>query len=255
MRAVLISLIAGMATGLGALAIFVFRRSNMRFYDALMGFCGGIMLALSIVGLVQEALRQGGALVAIAGYLLGAGLLFGLDLLIPHIHSRMMDVKADGGAGRPVDTMRAMSLRKGVLISAAIALHNLPEGFVVGVTCAAQPALGLFIAAAIALHNIPEGIVVAAPLYAGGMSKVRSVLWAALSGLTEPLGAIIGVILVANVENIVPLAMAFAGGAMFYVVFDEIIPESHSHGYEHEATWGLIGGFIMMMVLNNLIAH
>jgi ZIP family zinc transporter len=255
---------------MGALIILPFPRLNMRLYDLIMGFSGGIMLSIATLGLIDESLTHGGLAIAILGFLVGAGLLFAFDRAIPHLHRRLMDGmplesssaweesggrRRRAGRGWSHETAQARSLQRGVLIGVAIALHNLPEGFVVGVSYTAQPALGFLVAAAITLHNIPEGIAVAAPLFMGGMSKLRSVFWATLSGLVEPLAAILGAVFVVYVGGLVPLALALAGGAMVYVVSDEMIPESHSHGYEHEATLGLIIGFIVMMVLESVINH
>lgn len=228
------------------------------------------MLSVATLGLIDESRVHGGLGVAILGFAVGAGLLFVFDRAIPHLHRRLMDGTPPEGSpqreetggqrrrvrrGQSSQTAQVRSLQRGVLVGVAIAIHNLPEGFVVGVSYTAQPALGFLVATAIALHNIPEGVAVAFPLFAGGLSKLRSVLWATLSGLTEPLAAILGALFVFAVSDIVPLALALAGGAMFYVVSDEIIPESHSHGYEHEATFGLVIGFIVMLVLESLIAH
>jgi len=259
-----------LATGLGALIILPFPRLDMRVYDLVMGFSGGIMLSIATLGLMDESRTHGGLPVAILGFLVGAGVLFVFDRAIPHLHRRLMDgtppedglewEESEGRRrrarrGQTLEAVRARSLQRGVLVGVAIAIHNLPEGFVVGVTYTAQPALGFLVAAAIALHNIPEGIAVATPLFAGGVSKLKSVFWATLSGLTEPVAAIFGAVFVFAVGDIVPLALALAGGAMFYVVSDEIIPESHSHGYEHEATLGLIFGFVAMLLLEAIIRH
>ena len=255
---------------MGALVILPFPRLNMRFYDFVMGLSGGIMLSVATLGLIDEALAHGGLAVAILGILAGAGLLFAFDRAIPHFHRRLMDGTSSEGElewegsesrrrrarrGHTLETARARSLQRGVMVGVAIAIHNLPEGFVVGASYTAQPALGFLVAAAIALHNIPEGIAVAAPLFAGGVSKLKSVFWATLSGLVEPLAAILGAVFVSTIGGIVPLALALAGGAMIYVVSDEMIPESHSHGYEHEATLGLVVGFIVMLILEAIITH
>ncbi len=255
---------------MGALVILPFPKLDMRLYDLVMGFSGGIMLSIATLGPMDESRTHSGLPVAILGFLVGASLLFVFDRAIPHLHRRLMDGAAPeedpeweetrgrrrrARSGQTPEAVRARSLQRGVLVGVAIAIHNLPEGFVVGVSYTAQPGLGFLVAAAIALHNIPEGVAVATPLFAGGVSKLRSVLWATLSGLTEPVAAILGAVFVVALGDIVPFALAFAGGAMFYVVSDEIIPESHSHGYEHEATLGLIFGFVAMLLLETVIRH
>jgi ZIP family zinc transporter len=122
----------------------------------------------------------------------------------------------------------------------------------VGTSYGAQPRLGLLLALAIALHNIPEGVAVAGPFRACGMPRRQYIAWAIGSGLAEPVAAVLGAAFVLLFKGVLPLALAFAGGAMLYVVSDELIPESHSHGYEHQATFGFILGFMLLLVLLQL---
>jgi ZIP family zinc transporter len=237
-NAFLLSLVAGLATGLGGVMVMVFRRFGMRLYDSLLGFAGGVMTAVATMGLITEALSLGGVWVTLLGVILGAAGLYMLDQRLPHEHEHL-----------PFICTNPLEYHRGLLLMAALTLHNIPEGLAVGTSYAAQPRLGLLLALAIALHNIPEGIAVAGPFRACGMPARRYLGLTVLSGLAEPVAALVGAVFVSLMSGMLPLSLGFAGGAMLYVVSDELIPESHSHGYEHEATFGFLAGFLVLMML------
>jgi len=241
-NAALLSLIAGLATGLGGVIVSLFGDLDMRTYDGLLGFAAGIMTAVATLGLVHEALTRGSTPIALLGVGIGAAALFALDRFLPHEHEHL-----------PFACTNHMAYRRGLLLFAAMTLHNVPEGLAVGTSYAAQPRLGLLLALTIALHNIPEGIAVAGPFRACGMPRRQYLAWATGSGLAEPLAALLGAVFVTFYRSFLPLSLAFAGGAMLYVVSDELIPESHSHGYEHQATFGFIVGFMLFMALSRLL--
>lgn len=262
LNAFLLSLIAGLATGLGGVVVALLKTISMRTYDTLLGFAAGVMTAVATFGLVQEALDQGGVPIALVGIAAGAGFLFLLDRYLPHEHERLPFVCVGPGMGRrrghghgaPWANLAfvctdPIAYRRGLLLFTALTLHNIPEGLAVGTSYAAAPRLGLLLALAIALHNIPEGMAVAGPFRACGMSRLRATLWALASGLSEPLAALLGVLFVSAFAPLLPVSLAFAGGAMLYVVSDELIPESHSHGYEHQATFGFLVGFLVLVAL------
>ncbi len=242
LNAFLLSLIAGLATGVGGGVVVLFRDLNMRTYDTLLGFAAGVMTAIATLGLIHEGLTRGGTLITLVGVAVGAGVLFALDRYLPHEHEKL-----------PFTCTNPLAYRRGLLLFAAMTLHNVPEGLAVGTSYTAQPRLGLLLALAIALHNIPEGIAVAGPFRACGMSRLRALNWAVTSGLAEPIAALLGALFVSLVAPLLPLSLAFAGGAMLYVVSDELIPESHSHGYEHQATFGFVAGFLLLLVLLRLL--
>jgi ZIP family zinc transporter len=235
-KSVLLSLIAGLATGLGGLMVALLGELDMRTYDGLVGFAAGVMTAIATLGLIHESMVNGSTAIAIVGVPVGAGVLFALDRYLPHQHI-------------PFDCPNPLAYRRGLLLLIAMTLHNLPEGLAVGTSYAAQSRLGLVLALGIALHNIPEGIAVAGPFRHCGMPRRRYVAWATVSGLAEPVAAFFGATFVTLFTTLLPLSLAFAGGAMLYVVSDELIPESHSHGYEHEATIGFICGFVLFLAL------
>jgi ZIP family zinc transporter len=236
LNVLVLSLVAGLATVIGGALVMAFGKPSMRVYDGLLGFAAGVMTAIATLGLVAEAMEVGSIWMVLAGISTGAGMLFLFDRYLPHEHI-------------PTSCSDMVSYRRGVLIWTAITLHNIPEGLAIGTSFAAQPRLGLLLALAIALHNIPEGIVIAGPFRACGFSRRRSLTWTLVSGLAEPLGALAGAVFVTLFTPLLPFSLAFAGGAMLYVVSDELIPESHSRGHEHQATFGFISGLLLMVVL------
>jgi ZIP family zinc transporter len=242
LNAVLLSLLAGLATGVGGGLVLLFDDLNMRTYDTLLGFAAGVMTAIATLGLIQEAFVLGGTWVALIGVTIGAAVLFLFDRYLPHEHEHLSFECTD-----------LMAYRRGLLLFAALTLHNVPEGLAIGTSYTAQPRLGMLLALAIALHNVPEGVAVAGPFRACGMPRWQCLLWSIGSGMAEPIAALVGSLFVTRFEAFLPVSLAFAGGAMLYVVSDELIPESHSHGYEHQATFGFIGGFVLLLALLRLL--
>ncbi|NBC31604.1 MAG: ZIP family metal transporter [Alphaproteobacteria bacterium] len=242
------SLGAGLATGLGGLAVLPFRRLSKMTTDVLLGFSAGIMLAASFFSLLLPALTlagQGQVGAAAGSSVVGAGFLTGgLALWMIHHyapHERGLAV-AEGAAVR--------SLAPVWLFVIAIALHNFPEGLAIGVGFGGgDVARGSVLAAGIALQNIPEGLAVAMALFARGYSRSVCVVMALLTGLVEPVGGLFGATAVTLFESLLPWALAFAAGAMIFVIADEIIPEINRREFERFGTFGLMLGFVLMMVL------
>ncbi len=242
LNAVLLSLVAGLSTGLGGVLVALVPKLDMRLYDTLIGFAAGVMTAVATFGLIHEALGYGGMGLVLLGVAAGAVLLFCLDRLLPHEHEAL-----------GFECVNPLAYRRGVLLFSALSLHNFPEGLSVGTAYMAQPRLGLLLALALALHNIPEGVAVAGPFRACGMPRWRYLAWTFASGLAEPVAALLGAAFVSLFEPVLPFSLAFAGGAMLYVVSDELIPESHSHGFEHEATFGFLLGFMLLLWLSRVV--
>jgi len=240
MEIIAISALAGVATGLGALLVLMFGKPAKKLMSLILGFASGIMLAISAFDLLPEAQSLGGLTLTIIGFLMGAGLMFGLDTLVPHIHIGEGKVDARG------DTKM---LKVGYFIFLGIALHNLPEGLAIGAGYSASKGLGAAIAIALALHNVPEGMATAAPLLMGGVSRLRVVALTTLAGLMTPIGTIIGLVLINVSENFISIALALAAGAMIYIVSDELIPESHRY-HSHLANAGLLSGFLLGMIIS-----
>ena len=232
----------GFATGLGALPVLFMRNIPERLMDGLMGFAAGVMLAATAFSLLIPAIELGGVVIAVLGLVAGALFLDTADRLIPHAHF------ISGPEGP-----RSKALRRVWLLVLAITLHNFPEGLAVGIAFGGGDIpTAIVLAIAIALQNMPEGLAVALPLVREGYSRKRALAYATLSGMAEPIAGLIGVVAVQYVRPILPFGLAFAAGAMLFVVSDEMIPETHRRGHERVGTAGLILGFVIMMFLDNL---
>jgi ZIP family zinc transporter len=237
------SLLAGAATGLGALPLLVLSRISERTRDGALGFGAGVMLAAAAFSLLLPAIEmagRSGALTVALGFLAGGVFLTLCDRLLPHRH---LSGDAHG--------IGAENVRRVWLFVFAMALHNLPEGLAVGVAytdpeATAAPALAF----GIGIQNMPEGLVTALALMGAGYGRIAAVALATGTGLLEPVAAAFGSALVAGTAPLLPPAMAFAAGAMVFVVSHEIIPESHRRGHETHATVGVMVGFALMMVLD-----
>ena len=255
-------------TAIGAALVFLFKTSNRKALDISLGFTGGVMIAASFWSLLapsiayvemqnEMGLSDSPSWFAPAvGFFLGAVFLFGLDKIIPHLHIFAKREEAEG-----MET----NWRKTILLVLAIALHNIPEGLAVGVAfgALANPELlgmeshsvftigsAIALAIGIGIQNFPEGFAVSMPLRRQGLSRWKSWKWGQLSAIVEPVFAVIGAAIVMQVLPILPYALAFAAGAMIFIVVEEVIPESQRGGHTDLATMGLILGFIVMMVLD-----
>jgi ZIP family zinc transporter len=247
------SLIAGLSTALGALPVLFVRRLSPRLTSALLGFGGGVMLAaaaFSLIGTAFElyAAENASSLHAVLatglGFLVGAAFVYGADQALPHEH---FFKGHEGPEGRFV--------RGAWLFVLAIGLHNLPEGLAVGVGFSGPEAsTGYVISGGIIIQNLPEGLIAAVSLVAVGYRSGFALSIAAATGLVETLGGVLGLSLASALETLVPVSMAFAAGAMVYVVGQEVVPESHAGGRSRVATWGIVGGFLLMMALDALLA-
>lgn len=231
----------GLATGIGALPVLFTRNVSERLLDGMLGFAAGVMLAATAFSLLLPAIELGGVGIAVLGLIVGAVFLALVDKIIPHTHF----VSGDEGL--------SSSLRRVWLLIIAITLHNFPEGLAVGVSFGSGDlGTAIVLAIAIGLQNMPEGLAVALPLAREGYSRWRALAYAALSGLAEPVAGLIGVAAVQIARPILPFGLAFAAGAMLFVVSDEIIPETHRRGYQGVATAGVVLGFALMMLLDNM---
>ncbi|MEM3641576.1 MAG: ZIP family metal transporter [Candidatus Bathyarchaeia archaeon] len=238
-----VSLLAGLATGAGALPILFKKNFSDDVLDVLLGFAAGVMLAATVFSLLVPAIELSGPWTAMISLIIGALLLHLIDRFVPHFHP------VAGPEGPPSRLSRLW------LFIIAMTIHNFPEGLAVGVSFGSgDVAAGLVVATAIGLQNAPEGLAVALPLLRENYSKGRSLWYATLTGLVEPLGGLLGVALVSLAHSILPWGLAFAAGAMLFVVIDEMVPESHRKGFGRKATFGLIGGFAIMMLLDSLFA-
>lgn len=240
----------GGATVIGAAVGFIFKNISHKFSDIVLSLAAGIMLAAAVLGLVLPSLDYGGKfaiLITVAGIAAGAVCMKLVDILVPHLHKMVgSDIE---------EHERNKSIDKVLLFVLAIAIHNFPEGIAAGVGFGAgNDAEAFLIALGIALQNVPEGMVIIAPMLATGMKPGKTFLIASLTGAIEVVGTLIGYFAVSVATFILPFALSFAGGTMLYVISDEMIPETHSHGAESGATFALIIGFCIMLVLDFVLA-
>jgi ZIP family zinc transporter len=242
----------GGATVVGALIGFLFKKTSHKFNDIMLSFAAGVMLAAAVVGLIVPSLDMGGdfgIITAIIGIFVGATFLALIDKLVPHLH------KMDTQAKEEIHPEKNKRINKVMLFVIAIGIHNLPEGIAAGVSFGTgDVGRAVSVALGIALQNIPEGMVIIAPMIAAGISRKRTFFIALLTGLVEVVGTMIGYFAVHISTLILPFALAFAGGTMLYIISDEIIPETHSHGYENASTYSLLVGFAFMLAFDFLLA-
>ena len=240
-------------TGLGASSVFLFKSMSRMTLDGMLGFTGGVMVAASFWSLLSPAIEMSAGegfvkvMPSAIGFGLGALFIFGLDKILPHIH---INFKKSEGIKTP--------WRRTTLLVLAITLHNIPEGLAIGVLFGgvasgipeASIAGAVVLAFGIGLQNFPEGIAVSMPLRRLGVSKLKSFWYGQLSAIVEPIAGVIGAVAVTFFTPLLPYALAFAAGAMIFVVVEEVIPETQLDKYTDIATLGFIGGFIIMMSLD-----
>ncbi len=274
----LISAATGLCTGAGSLPFFVVDRLPRRAYDAVLGFGAGLMLSAATLGLLPQALsgvRHGAELnhgllaLVLLGFVAGFAILFAVERLIPHEHAGGHHDHLRAGAqfhdehgdeaeeaeeaeeAHPAEHSHAADVRRGMLISGALVFHRLPEGFAIGASFAsgATRPLGFLVALTVGLQNVCEGLVMSAPLRKGGISRVTALLVTSATGLTVPLTAAVGFYFAQAIAGAMPFALALAAGSLISVTSNEIIPETHSHGNEATATFGIVAGFVTTMVM------
>lgn len=258
MQAFIATMFTWGVTALGASLVFFFKKVNQNVLNAMLGFAAGVMTAASFWSLLApgiemaEVLGQTPWLTAAVGFLAGGLFLFLVDKLLPHLHPGMKTSEAEG-----IKT----NWQRSVLLVLAITLHNIPEGLAVGVAFGAVafglPAASLAGAVALAigigLQNFPEGAAVSIPLRREGLSRRKAFFYGQISGIVEPISGVLGALLVLAMRPILPYALAFAAGAMMYVVVEELIPEGQKKGYGINAditTIGFMLGFAVMMILD-----
>ena len=255
LQALLAGLFTWGMTGLGAASIFAFKKINQKVLDIMLGFAAGVMIAASFWSLLAPSIEMASDqgmipwLPALVGFLLGAGFFRLIDKVLPHLHPLMPAEKTEG-----IKTQWP----KCTLLVLALTIHNIPEGLAIGVAFGSafinpdmMPLAGaIALAVGIGIQNFPEGLAVSFPLHRDGLSKGKSFWYGWLSGAVEPVAAVIGAAVVMIVQPLLPYALAFAAGAMIFVVVEEVIPESQQNGNGDLATTGTILGFALMMFLD-----
>ncbi len=253
--AFLATLFTWLLTALGASIVFFFKEMKRAWLDGMLGFTGGVMVAASFWSLLAPGIEMSPGegfvkvIPAAVGFLLGALFILALDRILPHLHINFKESKAEG-----IKT----PWHRTTLLMLAITLHNIPEGLAIGVLFGgvaagipeASLSSALVLAIGIGIQNFPEGIAVAMPMRRQGASRRKSFMYGQASALVEPIAAVIGALAVSFFTPLLPYALAFAAGAMIFVVVEEVIPETQLDRYTDVATFGFIIGFVVMMILD-----
>jgi zinc transporter, ZIP family len=245
-----------LVTAAGASLVFFFKKMDRGILDPMLGFTGGVMVAASFWSLLNPAIEISERLYpnmkwmpAAVGFFLGAMFIYVLDKFTPHLHINFGEHETEG---------TKTQWHKTTLLILAITLHNIPEGLAVGVLFGAAAegmpeasiAGAMALAIGIGIQNFPEGIAVAMPLRRHGVSRRKSFWYGQLSAIVEPVAGVVGALAVMYMQPLLPFALAFAAGAMIYVVVEEVIPETQRDKFTDRSTLGFIGGFLVMMILD-----
>lgn len=260
--ALLLTVIAGLATGLGGLAVFLTNRTNGSFLALSLGFSAGVMLYVSFVEILAEASDLlsaawgpgRGTWGMVGGFFAGIAVIAVIDRIVPHQANphefayQPGDAEADAAFAAPAADSRL--LRTGMLTALAIAIHNFPEGFATFAAALGDPSVAVAITVAIALHNIPEGIAVAVPVFQATGSRARAIGLSFLSGLSEPLGAVIGFLLLRPflTDALFGASLAAVAGIMVFISLDKLLPTAEKYGGHHLCIYGIVAGMAVMAV-------
>lgn len=243
LKVTLIGLASGiLGTGIGGLSAFLIKDISNRYLSFILEFSAGLMTAVVCTELIPEAFESGGMLAAVGGAISGIVAILAIEKWLKD--SKMLKRQNHGGSGRP-ELMKA-----GVMVALGLALHNLPEGFAVGSGFKASTGLGITVTIIIMIHDIPEGIAMAVPMRAGGLSAIKAFTYTILSGVPMGLGALIGAALGGISEYFISICLGFAAGAMLYIVFAELVPESKRLHFGRLSSIGNIMGIICGIIIS-----
>ncbi|HEY4662113.1 MAG TPA: zinc transporter ZupT [Candidatus Humimicrobiaceae bacterium] len=238
----LITTIAGLSTTIGSILGLIFKRENSKFMSAVLGFTAGVMIGISFFELLPSGFQELGFIKASIAFIAGFIFIFLIDFLIPHEYI--------GQKEKVNDSTDKKLLRTGLFVALGIAIHNFPEGMASFYSSMVDVKLGIAIAIAIAIHNIPEGIAVSAPIYKATGSRKKAFLWSFLSGVVEPIGALLTALVLLPFINPQVLGYLLSGiaGLMVFIAIDELLPVSKSYGYLHLPIVSFIAGMIVMIL-------
>ena len=252
--AFLMTLLAGLSTGIGSCIAFVAKHTNKKFLSVSLGFSAGVMIYVSMIEIFTEAQssltaelgERGGSWVTVAAFFGGMLLIAVIDKLIPS-EENPHEVKL---VEEEEDRHPAKLMRMGLFTALAIAIHNFPEGLATFISAMQEPSVASPVVVAIAIHNIPEGIAVSVPIYQATGSKKKAFTYSFLSGLAEPIGALIGYLVLLPIMNDIVFGVIFAGvaGIMVFISFDELLPAAREYGEHHLSIYGLSSGMIVMAI-------
>jgi ZIP family zinc transporter len=262
--AFILTLLAGLATGIGSILAFFTKRTNTRFLSVILGFSAGVMIYVSMVEIYIQSQRTlidsygkvAGSWAALAAFLGGILSIGFIDKFVPEAENphAVQKVEELDKAEKKMETGSHLDINKlhrtGLFTAIAITIHNFPEGMATFIAALREPALGLAIAVAIALHNIPEGIAVSIPIYYATGSRRKAFIYSFLSGLAEPVGAVAGYLILMPFlsDTLLGIIFGMVGGIMVYISFDELLPSAQKYGEHHLSIYGLISGMIVMAI-------
>lgn len=243
-NAFLLTLIAGLSTALGGLIVFLFKKPKFEYLTISMGFAAGVMIFISFVELLGESLKSIGYVYSMAAFFIGILIIYIIDILVPHSYKEECP---------PDSIIKNVGIKRcGILIAIGVTIHNFPEGIAVFFSSLANIRLGIIIAFAIALHNIPEGIAIAMPIYYGTNSKLKAFMYSLLSGIVEPIAAVVAFLFLYKIINnfVLSIVLAAVAGIMVFISFDELLPMVYKHKNHHHVILGIfIGMFVMALSL------
>jgi len=254
-----LTVLAGLSTGLGGVAALFMKRTNTKLIAIILGFSAGVMIYVSFVEILYEArarLTEGmgaglGAWITVISFFGGIFLIGIIDKLVPSFENphEMHKVEELGVCDVPREKPHPM-MRTGFFVALAVTIHNLPEGLAVFTSAVAEPNLGVAIAIAVAIHNIPEGVAVSIPIYCATGSRRKAFWFSFASGFTEPLGALIGwlVLMPFMSDTLFGIVFAAVAGIMVFISFDELLPAAQAYGEHHLSVYGMIGGMLVMAI-------
>lgn len=253
-----LTLFAGLSTGIGSVLAFFTKRTNTKFLSITLGFSAGVMIYVSMIEIFNKARESliaalgefGGSWATVAAFFAGMFLIAAIDKLIPSEHGNPHETRLVEDIDNPKEVNNEKLIRMGKFTALAIAIHNFPEGLATFTSAIKDPSLGIAIAIAIAIHNIPEGIAVSIPVFYATDDKKRAFKLSFLSGLSEPVGALIGYLILLPFFNDVVFGVLFASvaGIMVFISLDELLPTAREYGEAHLSIYGLIAGMIVMAV-------
>ena len=253
-----LTMAAGLSTGIGGLMAFFTRRTNTRFLSVALGFSAGVMLYVSMVEIywkAQESLIEGlgaerGPWFAAAAFFAGFIMIALIDRFVPSAENPHEVKMIEDMAEDPQDVEDRKLMRMGVFTAVAVAIHNFPEGLVTFVAAIKDPSLGIAVAVAVAIHNIPEGIAVSVPIYYATGDRKKALLYSFLSGLAEPVGALVGFLLLSRFfgDAFFGIIFALVAGIMVFISLDELLPAAREYGEPHLSIYGLLAGMMVMAI-------
>jgi len=243
--AILLTAVAGFSTGIGSAIAYFIKKPKVIYLSISLGFSAGVMIYISFIELLISAMETLGQFRSLIAFFAGIAVIGLIDILIPeaenpHEYKGLDDTSRERKNG--------LLMRTGLLTALAIGIHNFPEGLATFATALSDVKLGLFIAIAIAIHNIPEGISVSMPIFYATGSRGKAFFYSFLSGVAEPVGAIVGYLILMPfiTENLIAYLLAFVAGIMIYISLDELLPMAHRYGHEHTVIAGIVAGMFIM---------